>query len=227
MLHSLVCSLSISPDNFHCCCRSVIQSCPAFCDPMDCSTPGLSIPHCLPEFAQVRVHWIGDANQPSHPLSPSSPSAFNLTRHQSLPISRQFNGFTQMQFPRLTWISTLHRNPRRPRRLFQHATWEMPHRLDGRGIFPLGWRERYKHLVIDRRPSSISGKGNHRKTEGTGANLYYQELCESHKTLRKYINLENNRNLKKKKALGTSLVIQWLRLQALNAGARFQPWSGD
>ena len=39
-------------------------------DPMDCSTPGLPVPNHLPEFAQVHVHWVGDAIQPSHPLSP-------------------------------------------------------------------------------------------------------------------------------------------------------------
>ena len=44
---------------------------------MDCSMSGLSLPHHLLEFAQVHIHYIGDAIQPSHPLSPSS-SAFNL-----------------------------------------------------------------------------------------------------------------------------------------------------
>ena len=40
---------------------------------MDCSTPGLSV-HCqLPEFSQTHVHWVGDAIQPSHPLSSPSP----------------------------------------------------------------------------------------------------------------------------------------------------------
>ena len=56
------------------CCCSVAQSYPTLCDPMDCSTPGLPVPQCLPEFAQVCVHCIGDAIQPSHPLTPSSPS---------------------------------------------------------------------------------------------------------------------------------------------------------
>ena len=46
---------------------------------MNCSTPGFSVPYHLPEFAQVR-----DAIQPFHPLSPSSPSAFNLSQHQGL-----------------------------------------------------------------------------------------------------------------------------------------------
>ena len=46
---------------------------------MDCSTPGLLVPNHLPEFAQVHVHFIGDAIQPSHPLTPSSPCALNLS----------------------------------------------------------------------------------------------------------------------------------------------------
>ena len=51
---------------------------------MDCSTPGLPVPHHLPELAQVHVHFIGDAIQPSHPLMLSSASALNLSQHQGL-----------------------------------------------------------------------------------------------------------------------------------------------
>ena len=51
---------------------------------MDCSTLGLSAPHHLPEFAQVQVHCISNAVQSSHSLSPSSPSALNLSQHQGL-----------------------------------------------------------------------------------------------------------------------------------------------
>ena len=43
---------------------SVTQSCPALCNPMDCSTPGLPIHHKLPEFTQTHVHWVGDAIEP-------------------------------------------------------------------------------------------------------------------------------------------------------------------
>ena len=67
--------------NMSCCCCSVVQSCPTLCDPTDCSTPGLPIPHRLPEFAQVHVHCISDAVQPSHPLMTSSPSALDLSQH--------------------------------------------------------------------------------------------------------------------------------------------------
>ena len=63
---------------------SVAQSCPILSDPMDCSTPGLPVHHQLPEFTQTHVHWVGDAIQPSHPLSSPSPPAFNLSQHQGL-----------------------------------------------------------------------------------------------------------------------------------------------
>ena len=63
---------------------SVAQSCPTPCDPMNCSTPGLPVHHQLPEFTQTHVHRVGDAIQPSHPLSSPSPPAPNPSQHQSL-----------------------------------------------------------------------------------------------------------------------------------------------
>ena len=51
---------------------------------MDCSTPGSSVLHYLPEFAQIPVHWVSDAIQPSHSLEPTSPFAFSLSQHQGL-----------------------------------------------------------------------------------------------------------------------------------------------
>ena len=49
-------------------------------DPMDCSMPGLlPVHHQLLEFTQIHVHWVGDAIQPSHPLSSPSPPIFNLS----------------------------------------------------------------------------------------------------------------------------------------------------
>ena len=66
------------------CCCSVTQSCAHLCDPMECSTSGFPALHYLPEFAQTHVHWVGDAIQPSHPLSPPFPPAFSLSYHQGL-----------------------------------------------------------------------------------------------------------------------------------------------
>ena len=63
---------------------SVSQSCPTLCDPMDCSTPCLPVHHQLPEFTHTHVHWVGDAIQPSPPLSSPSPPTFNLSQHQGL-----------------------------------------------------------------------------------------------------------------------------------------------
>ena len=63
---------------------SVAQSCPTLCDPMNCSMPGLPVCHQFLEFTQTHVHWVGNAIQPSDPLSSPSPLAFNLSQHQSL-----------------------------------------------------------------------------------------------------------------------------------------------
>ena len=54
------------------------------CDPMNRSTPGLPVHHQLPEFTQTHVHRVGDAIQPSHPLSSPSPPAPNPSQHQGL-----------------------------------------------------------------------------------------------------------------------------------------------
>ena len=63
---------------------SVTQSCPTLCNPMNCHTPGLPVCHQFPEFTQTHVHRVGDAIQPSHPLSSPSPPALNLSQHQGL-----------------------------------------------------------------------------------------------------------------------------------------------
>jgi len=64
--------------------RSVPQSRLTLCDPINHSTPGLPVYHQLPEFTETHVHWVSDAIQPSHPLSPPSPLAPNPSQHQSL-----------------------------------------------------------------------------------------------------------------------------------------------
>ena len=67
------------------CYCSVTKLCPTLGDPLDCSTPGFPILHYLREFAQIHVHWVGDATQPSPPLLLSaSPRAFNHSQHQGL-----------------------------------------------------------------------------------------------------------------------------------------------
>ena len=63
---------------------SVTQSCLTLCDPMNRSTPGLPVHHHLPEFIQTHIHRVGDAIQPSHPLSSPFPPAPNPSQHQSL-----------------------------------------------------------------------------------------------------------------------------------------------
>ena len=63
---------------------SVAQSCLTLCNPMNGSTPGLPVYHQLPEFTQTHAHRVGDAIQPSHPLSSPSPTGPNPSQHQGL-----------------------------------------------------------------------------------------------------------------------------------------------
>ena len=79
-LHSFLFFMEASVVQF----SSVTQSCPTLCDPMNCSTPGLPVPHQLPEFTQTHVHRVSGTIQPSHPLSSPSPPASNPSQHQSL-----------------------------------------------------------------------------------------------------------------------------------------------
>ena len=58
---------------------SVAQSCLTLCNAMECNTPGFPIHHYLPELAQTQAHLVGDAIQPSHPLSSPSPPGFDLS----------------------------------------------------------------------------------------------------------------------------------------------------
>ena len=95
------------------CCCSVTKSCPTLYDPMVCSMPGLPIPHHLPKFAQVHGHRIGDAVQPSHHLSPSSPSAFNGARY----------------LPHFKMVCTWHRGKARLRTHFDFKSWHLTHPL--------------------------------------------------------------------------------------------------
>ena len=69
---------------------SVTQSCPTPCDPMDCSMPGFSVHHQLPELAQTHIHGVSDAIQPSQPLLSPSPPNFNLSQSGSFLMSQFF-----------------------------------------------------------------------------------------------------------------------------------------
>ena len=82
------------------------------CDPMNCSTPGFPVLHCLLELAQTHVCWVGDAIQPSHPLSSPSPPALNLSQHQGL----------------FQWVSSSHQVAK-VLELFQHQSFQQIFRV--------------------------------------------------------------------------------------------------
>ena len=94
------------------CCCSLIQLCPTLCNPVDCSTPGLPIPQHLLELAQVHVHGVSDAIQPSYPLSPSS-SAVSFSQHEGL----------------FQWVSCLHQVAKLLELQLQHHFFQRIFRL--------------------------------------------------------------------------------------------------
>ena len=96
------------------CCCWVIKLCLTFCDPMDCSMPGFPVLHYLPELAQIHIHWVSDAIQPSHPLlSPSSPT-LNLSQHQGL----------------FQWVGSSHEVAKVVALQPQHQTFQWTFRVD-------------------------------------------------------------------------------------------------
>ena len=103
---------------------SVAQSCLTLCDPMDCSMPGLSVHHQLPEFTQIHVHWVGDFIQPSHPLL--FPSIFPQSRPlpSLFPSIRVFSkeSVLRIRWPK-DWSFRLSINPSN----------------EGSGLISLGW----------------------------------------------------------------------------------------
>ena len=92
---------------------SVAQSCPTLCNPMDCSMPGFPVHYQLPEFTQTHVHQVGDAIQPSHPLSSPSP-AFSLSQHQGL----------------FKWVSSSHQVAKGLEFQLQHHSFQWIFRTD-------------------------------------------------------------------------------------------------
>ena len=99
---------------------SVAQSCLTLFDPMNCSTPGLPVHHQLPEFTQTHIHRVGDALQPSHPLSSPSPSAPNPSQHQGL----------------FQWVNSSHEEATELEFQLQHQSFQRTPRIDS---FRMDW----------------------------------------------------------------------------------------
>ena len=93
---------------------SITQWCLTLCDPMDCSMPGFPVHHQLPELTHTHVHQVGDAIQPSHPLSSPSPPALNLFQHQGL----------------FKWVSSLHQVAKVLEFQLQHQSFQWTYRTE-------------------------------------------------------------------------------------------------
>ena len=97
-----------------CCCCSVTELCPALWGHMNCSTPGFPVLHYVLELAQTHVHRVGEAIQPSHPLSSPSPPAFSLSQHQGL----------------FQWVSSSHQVAKGLELQLQHQSFQWIFRVD-------------------------------------------------------------------------------------------------
>ena len=119
----------------------VAKFCPTLCNPMDCNMPGSSVLHYPLMFAQTHVHWVSDAIQSSHPLSPPSPPAFSLSEHQgkisyesglhirwpkyltfsfSISPSSEYSGFISF---RIDWVDLLAVQGTLKSLLQHHSSW--------------------------------------------------------------------------------------------------------
>ena len=100
--------------SFEICCCSITKSCLTLWDPMDRRVPVFPINHYLLVFAQIHIHWVCDAIQSSHPLSPPSPPAQYLSQHQSL----------------FQWVNPLHRVTKVSELQLQHQSFQRIFRAD-------------------------------------------------------------------------------------------------
>ena len=101
----------------HC---SFTKLCLTLHDLMNMSVPGFLVCHCLSEFAQTHAHWVSDAIQPSHPLSPPSLPALNLSQHKSF----------------FQWVSSSHQVARVLELQLQHQPFQWIFRVD---FFRIDW----------------------------------------------------------------------------------------
>ena len=134
---------------------------------MNCSLPGLPVHHQLPESTQIHVHWVGDAIQPSHPLSSPSPPTFSLSQHQglfesvlcikwpkywsfsfSISPSSEYSGC----FP-LGWIALISLQSKGPSRVFFNTTVQTYQFFHAQ---PFSWSNSHIHMWLWLLGSGIS-----------------------------------------------------------------------
>ena len=135
--------------------NSVTQSCPTLCNFMNCSTPGLPVHHQLPESTQTHVHWVGDAIQPSHPLSSPSPPAPNPSQHQGL----------------FQWVSSSHQ-------VAKVLEFQLQHPMDTQDWFPSGWTSWMS--LQSKGLSRVFSNTTVQKHQSFGTQPYFPNLTSMH-----------------------------------------------
>ena len=130
------------------------------------NTPGLPVYHQLPEFTQTPVHRVGDAIQPSHPLSSPS-TAFNLSQHQGL----------------FQWVSSSHQVAKVLEFQLQHQSFQW----NIQDLFPLGWTGLIS--LLSKRLSRVCSNTAVQKHQFFGAQVSFSPTLTLYMTTRKTIAL--------------------------------------
>ena len=229
-----------------CCCCSVTKSCPTLCNCMNRSRLGFPVLHYLLEFAQTHVHWVSDAIQPSHPLPPPSflPSVFPSIRvfpnESALPV--EFfprHGPSTCGYPATSlWSGTKRACSRLNREVSalkgSCLHWQPKasclhwHQFSSAGSLAVQNIAFCLPVTNPRlgKPANFSSAQRaelHGLQWGLAPSLHKRspfQVCPSFHFFRQYMLtiLFLKTNKQKKKKPGTSLVVQWLRLHAPNAG---------
>jgi len=146
------------------CCRSVTQSCATLCDCMDYSTPGIPVHHQLLELAQTQIHRVGNAIQPSHPLSSPSPPVQSFPASGSFLVSQLFASGGQttgasasasvlpvniQDWSPLGWTGWISLHSKGLSRVFSNITVQK-HQFFG--VQPLSWSTSHIHTWLPEKP---------------------------------------------------------------------------
>ena len=161
---------------------------------MDCSMLGLPVHHQLPKPTQTHVHWVGDAIQPSHPLSAPSPPALNLSQHQGLfqwvssshqvakvlefQLQHQFFQMNTQDWSPLGWTGWIPLQSRGLARVFSNTTVQKHHFFGAQLSFSHPYMTTRKTIALTRRTFIGKVMSLLRRGKGIGQTSIWKLPCE-------------------------------------------------